>query len=81
MASPAERRQAASIDAPDQSDPEREVGGELRHLRDLVFLRELLRDRGATGAELAGYDATVAHARAGLAESVRRAAASYDNAA
>lgn len=36
---------------------------ELRHVQDLLFVRNLLAERGATKDELRQYDATVARAR------------------
>ena len=40
---------------------------ELRHVRDLVCLRELLRSHGATAMELDRHDATIRGAHARLA--------------
>jgi hypothetical protein len=58
-----------------------DLQGELRHVRDLVFVRRLLGERGATPAELREYDAVVGAARARLAESALRASADYAPAA
>lgn len=54
---------------------------ELRHIRDLVFLRDLLRERGATAGELRAYDAVIDEARAQLAQSAKHASARYATAA
>ncbi|HSX21450.1 MAG TPA: hypothetical protein VLE97_01595 [Gaiellaceae bacterium] len=56
------------------SDPQFEVDAEIRHLRDLVFLRTVLAERGATADELQQYDAVIAERRSELARSARRAA-------
>jgi len=56
------------------SDPQLEVDAEIRHVRDLVFLRALLAERGATVDELERYDAAIAERRSELARSVKRAA-------
>lgn len=56
------------------SDPQIEVDAEIRHIRDLVFLRGLLAERGATADELFQYDAVIAASRAQLASSAKRAA-------
>ena len=55
------------------ADPQGELEDELRHIRDLVLVRDLLRRRGADAAELRECDATIAEARARLAESAKRA--------
>jgi hypothetical protein len=47
--------------------PQGELEEELRHVRDLVFVRDLLGARGATAAELRECDATIDRARALLA--------------
>ena len=47
---------------------------EIRHVHDLLFLRDLLADRGVGAEELQRYDAAIAAAREQLAE-VSRAAA------
>ena len=54
---------------------------ELRHIRDLVFIRDLLRERGETSTELMEYDVVIDEARAKLAESAKRASACYATAA
>lgn len=56
------------------TDPQREVDAEIRHVRDLVFLRGVLAERGATSEELRQYDAAIAERRTELARSVKRAA-------
>lgn len=58
-----------------------DLDGEVRHIRDLVFVRRLLGERGATAAELAECDATIRAARVGLAESARLLAERYASAA
>ncbi len=62
-------------------DAQRELQDELRHVRDLVFVRDLLAGAGATPAELRACDATIEEARTRLAESARRASARYAAAA
>ena len=65
-----------------QSDPpEGELQDELGHIRDLVFIRDLLRQRGEPSTELREYDAVINEARAQLAESAKRSSARYANAA
>jgi CHAD domain-containing protein len=67
---------------PGQSDPlQDELQDELRHIRDLVFIRDLLRERGETSNELREYDAVINEARAQLSESAKRASARYATAA
>jgi CHAD domain-containing protein len=61
-----------------QSDPPED---ELGHIRDLVFIRDLLRQRGEPSTELGEYDAVINEARAQLAESAKRSSARYANAA
>jgi hypothetical protein len=68
---------AASV----HSDPQRELQVELRHIRDLIFVRDLLRERGAASTELLKYDAVIDEARGQLAESAKRASAVYAAAA
>jgi hypothetical protein len=63
------------------SDAQHELSGELRHVRDLVFVRDLLRERGAAADELLECDAVIADARARLAESAKRSSARYAAAA
>jgi hypothetical protein len=55
--------------------PQAEVDEEIRHIRDLVFIRTLLSSRGATRAELRECDAAIDAARSQLAETAKRAAA------
>jgi CHAD domain-containing protein len=64
-----------------RSDLHDELQDELRHIRDLVFIRDLLRERGETSTELSEYDAVINEARAQLAESAKRDSASYAAAA
>jgi hypothetical protein len=54
-----------------------ELQAELRHVRGLVFVRDLLRERGAAAAELREYDAVIDEARSRLADSARRASLRY----
>ena len=63
------------------SEPEKELQAELGHIRDLVFVRDLLTERGATAAERRKYDAVIDQARRQLAESAKRASAAYAAAA
>ncbi|HXH97927.1 MAG TPA: hypothetical protein VNH40_12025 [Gaiellaceae bacterium] len=58
-----------------------DLQGEVRHIRDLVFVRRLLDERGATAVELAECDATIRDARMRLAESSRLLAERYASAA
>jgi hypothetical protein len=64
-----------------RSDPQSELQVELRHVRDLVFIRDLLRERGAASTELQAYDSVIDEARGQLAESAKRASAVYAAAA
>jgi hypothetical protein len=57
----------------DTPSPQADVDKEIRHIRDLVFVRTLLSTRGATEAELRTYDATIGDARSQLAETAKRA--------
>lgn len=50
------------------------VDDELRHIRDLVFVRDLLSERGSSEAELAVCDAEIARQRRRLAAHARRSA-------
>lgn len=59
--------------APLQPDPQTQLADELRHVRDLVFLRGLFARGGATAAELREYDDAIDAARAALADSARSA--------
>jgi hypothetical protein len=67
--------------ASDESDLRDELQAELRHIRDLVFVRDLLRERGAASTELRRYDSVIDEARTHLAESAKRASAVYAAAA
>jgi hypothetical protein len=58
-----------------------ELQVELRHIRDLVFIRDLLRERGETSSELSEYDEVIDEAWVQLAESAKRASACYATAA
>jgi hypothetical protein len=46
---------------------------EIRHIHDLLFLRDLLADRGVDAEELRRYDAAIAAARESLAAAGRAA--------
>jgi hypothetical protein len=61
--------------------PTSELEDELRHIRNLDFIRDLLQVRGASAAEVADCDAVIEDARARLAASARREAGSYASAA
>ena len=50
------------------------VDDELRHIRDLVFVRDLLAERGSPEAELAVCDAEISRVRRRLAAHARRSA-------
>ena len=54
-----------------------ELEQELRHIRDLVFVRELLRERGASRDELRDCDAVIDEAHARIAEAAKQASAAY----
>lgn len=62
-------------------DPHSEVADELGHVRDLVFVREVLAAHGATPAELREYDAVIDGVRRQLAEDARRDATTFPTAA
>jgi hypothetical protein len=47
------------------------VEQEVRHIHDLIFLRDLLADRGVAAEELRRYDAAIATARDRLAAAAR----------
>jgi hypothetical protein len=51
------------------------VEREIRHIHDLLFLRDLLADRGVARDELRRYDAAIAVAREHLAQVARAASA------
>lgn len=57
------------------SDPQAAVDDEIRHIRDLVFVRNLLQERGASSAELRECDEVLDELRRRLAESAKRASA------
>ena len=63
------------------SDPQTEVDDDIRHIRDLVFVRNLLAKRGATYAELRDCDDVIDGVRRRLADSAKRASARYATAA
>ena len=50
------------------------VDDELRHIRDLVFVRDLLSERGSPEDELAVCDAEISRVRRRLAAHARRSA-------
>jgi hypothetical protein len=52
----------------------RAVQQEIRHIHDLLVLRDLLADRGIAPEELHRYDAAIAVARSRLAKLARAAA-------
>ena len=54
---------------------------DLGHIRDLVFLRDLLQARGATASEMWEYQTTIDLARGELAESAKRFSRRYAAAA
>jgi hypothetical protein len=54
---------------------------ELRHVQNLVFLRDFLAERGGTPAELKQYDAVIAEAEARLEAVARRKPVRYAAAA
>ena len=62
-------------------DPHGEVASDLRHIQDLVYVRDLLAARGATSTELTEYDAVIDGVRRQLAEDVKRDANRYPTAA
>jgi hypothetical protein len=72
---------SASRTASRKRDPAGELEDELCHIRDLVFVRDLLGARGATPAELREYDAVIDESRGQLAESAKRTSARYAAAA
>lgn len=57
------------------------VGDDLRHIQDLVFVRDLLAAHGATPAELKEYDAVIDGVRRRLAKDARRVATRFPTAA
>lgn len=56
-----------------RTDPATELANEVRHVRDLVTLRDLFARRGATPAELQECAAAIGEARTRLAETARLA--------
>ncbi len=66
---------------PGEPDPQAELHGEVCHVRDLVFVRDLLRERGAAATELRAYESVIDAARAQLADSAKRASARFAAAA
>lgn len=52
----------------------KEVQQEIRHVHDLLSLRDLLADRGVAPEELRRYDAAIARARKRLAKLTRTGA-------
>ncbi len=64
-----------------EPDPQAELHGEVCHVRDLVFVRDLLRERGASANELRAYESVIDAARAQLADSAKRASARFAAAA
>ena len=63
------------------ANPQDEVDDELRHIKDLVFVRNLLAERGAAGPELLEYDAVIDSVRRKLANSAKRASRRFATAA
>jgi hypothetical protein len=62
-------------------DPQGVVGDDLRHIQDLVFVRDLLAAHGATPAELKEYDAVIDGVRRRLAKDAKRVATRFPTAA
>jgi hypothetical protein len=62
-------------------DPNGVVGDDLRHIQDLVFVRDLLAAHGATPAELKEYDAVIDGVRRQLAKDAKRVATRFPTAA
>ena len=58
-----------------------ELEDEVRHIRDLVFLRDLLGRRGASPAELRDFAVVIDEARTRLAETAKLASSRYAAAA
>lgn len=54
-------------------DPQRAVDAEIRHIRGLVLIRQLLAERGAPPHELREYDAVISSCRTRLADLAVRA--------
>jgi hypothetical protein len=64
-----------------QFNPPSDFQDELQHIRDLVFVRDLLRARGAVSSELRECDLVINEARGRLTHSVKRDTARYATAA
>jgi hypothetical protein len=62
-------------------DRAEEVDAEIRHIGDLIVVRNLLAARGATDSELRDYDSVIDCARRRLAASAKRTSPSYASAA
>jgi hypothetical protein len=56
-------------------DPQRDVDEEIRHIRGLLLIRQLLAERGAPTPELHECDAVIEACRTRLADLAVRAAA------
>ena len=54
-------------------DPQRDVDEEIRHIRGLVLIRQLLAERGAPSHELCECDAVIEACRTRLADLAVRA--------
>lgn len=59
------------------STPQSDVDAELRHIQDLVFVRDLLASRGAPRDEIRECDAVIDAVRSTLAVTARRASQRY----
>ena len=57
------------------TDSQAAVAEEIRHIRDLVFVRNLLEARGASSVEVRECDAVIDECRRRLAVSAKRASA------
>jgi hypothetical protein len=58
-----------------------ELRDERQHVRDLIFVRDLLTARGATPSDLRIYDRVINDARGRLAELAKRPSSAYPAAA
>jgi len=58
-----------------------ELREERRHIRDLIFLRNVLGAHGATATELRAYDRVINQARGQLADLAKRPSGAYAAAA
>ncbi len=65
----------------EQRRAQRETDEQLRHIRDLVRLRAILEQHGASEAELRQYDAEIARHRRRLAEVAQQVAVRHEAAA